>query len=152
VPVTLSVPEVPQQFEAAVERQSRQASALPSAATKETRVMLVDDHKVMRQGLIGLIAGQPDILIVGQAADGRQALEGVRRLRPDVVVMDVAMPEMDGVEATRRIKAEMPEIRVIGLSMLEDEEIIRTMREAGAESFVSKTASSAELLKAIYGV
>jgi PAS domain S-box-containing protein len=116
------------------------------------RVLFADDHKVMRQGLITLISGQPDIQVVGEAANGREAFELSRQLHPDVVVMDVAMPEMDGIEATRRIKAEMPRIRVIGLSMFDDEHVARTMREAGTEAFVSKTASAAELLKAIYGL
>jgi len=106
---------------------------------------------VMRQGLIRLIEGQPDIEVVGEAANGRQAIDRARQLHPDVVVMDISMPVMDGVEATRLMKSEFPDIRVIGLSMFEDEHIARTMHEAGAEAFVSKTASSAELLKAIYG-
>ncbi len=114
--------------------------------------MFADDHQVMRQGLIKLIAGQPDIQVVGEAANGREAVDLVRRLKPDVVVMDVSMPEMDGIEATRRIKEESPNVRVIGLSMYEDEQISRRMRLAGAEAFVSKTASSAELLKTIYTV
>jgi len=113
------------------------------------RVLLVDDHQVMRQGLTGLLAGQAGIAVVGEAADGQQAIELARELRPDLIIMDVSMPKMDGIEATRRIKAEMPEIRIIGLSMHEDDQIGILMRKAGAESFLSKSASSAELLKAI---
>jgi PAS domain S-box-containing protein len=116
------------------------------------RILFVDDHKVMRQGLIQLISGQPDIDVVGEAANGREALELARQLRPDVIVMDVSMPEMDGIDATLRIKVELPDTRVIGLSMFEDEYAIRSMRQAGADDFVSKTASSTELLKAIYGI
>jgi PAS domain S-box-containing protein len=115
------------------------------------RVLFADDHKVMRQGLIRLISGQPGIQVVGEAANGQEALELTRKLKPNVVVMDINMPEMDGIEATRFIKTELPEVRVIGLSMHEDENIYRTMLDAGADAFVVKTASSAELLKAIYG-
>lgn len=93
-------------------------------------MLFADDHKVMRQGLIGLVDGQPGIEVAGEAANGVQALELTRRLKPDVIVMDVSMPEMDGVEATRHIKAEFPEIRIIGLSMLDDDQVARTMREA----------------------
>ena len=120
--------------------------------TSGTRLILADDHKVMRQGLLQLVANQPGITVVGEAANGSQAVELARQLRPDVVIMDVSMPEMDGVEATRRIKAELPDVRVIGLSMYEDEQTARIMREAGAEIFISKTASSSELLKAIYKI
>ena len=120
--------------------------------TSGTRLILADDHKVMRQGLLQLVANQPGITVVGEAANGSQAVELARQLRPDVVIMDVSMPEMDGVEATRRIKAELPDVRVIGLSMYEDEQTARIMREAGAEDFISKTASSSELLKAIYKI
>jgi signal transduction histidine kinase/ActR/RegA family two-component response regulator len=114
------------------------------------RLVFVDDHAVIREGLITLVAGQPNIEVVGEAADGRQALELARNLHPHVIVMDVSMPVMDGVEATRRIKAEMPHVRVIALSMFEEHEINQRMREAGAEAFISKNASAAELLSAIY--
>jgi PAS domain S-box-containing protein len=116
------------------------------------RVLFVDDHRVMRQGLISMLSGQPDIQVVGEAANGREAIERARDLKPDVIVMDVSMPEMDGVEAARRIKAEMPQVRIIGLSMLEGEGIAAEMRRAGVETFVSKTDSSGSLLKAIYGM
>jgi PAS domain S-box-containing protein len=119
---------------------------------RDIRVLFVDDHQVMRQGLISLISGQPDIQVVGEAANGLEAIRMVRQLKPDVVLMDVSMPEMDGIEATRQIKADIPDVRVIGLSMFDDEQMASTMLEAGAESFVSKTASLAELLKAIYAV
>jgi PAS domain S-box-containing protein len=116
------------------------------------RVVFADDHQVMRQGLIKLIAGQPNIEVVGEAANGEEAVELARQLRPDVIVMDVSMPKMDGIEATRRIKSELPEVRVIGLSMFKDEQLARTMRQAGAETFLSKTTSSTELLQVIYGI
>jgi len=115
------------------------------------RVLFVDDHKVMRQGLINLIGTQPGIQVAGEASNGREAIDRVRQLMPDVVVMDVAMPEMDGIEATSHIKAQWPEVRVIALSMVENEHVSRKMREAGAEAFLSKTEASTELLKAIYG-
>jgi DNA-binding NarL/FixJ family response regulator len=115
------------------------------------RVLFVDDHKVMRQGLINLIGTEPNFRVAGEASNGREAIDRVRQLKPDVVVMDVFMPEVDGIEATRHIKANWPQVRVIDLSMVEDEQISREMIEAGAEAFISKNVSSADLLKAIYG-
>jgi CheY-like chemotaxis protein len=136
----------------AVDRQPlAQAESSISAGICDIRVLFVDDHAIMRQGLIQLVAGQPNIQVVGEAANGLEAIERVRQLKPDVVVMDVSMPEMDGIEATGRIKAEFPEVRVIGLSMYQEEHIANSMRKAGAEAFVSKIASPAELLEAIYG-
>jgi PAS domain S-box-containing protein len=115
------------------------------------RVLLVDDHRVMRQGLIALLDSQPDIRVVGEAADGREAVELARRLNPGVIVMDVAMPVMDGIEATRLIKGEMPQVRVIGLSMLGEEEMAERMKRAGAEAWLSKVGPSEALIEAIRG-
>ncbi len=116
------------------------------------RVLFADDHKVMRQGLIKLIDGQPDIQVVGEASNGREAIEKTLQTHPDIVVMDISMPEMDGIEATRRIKSELPHVRVIALSMHNDDHLARSLLQAGAESFLIKTATPAELLKAIYGI
>ena len=107
------------------------AKALIPIVADGIRVLFVDDHHVMRQGLIRLVNGQPLIQVVGEAANGREAIERVRQLRPDVVLMDVSMPEMDGIEATRRIKVEWPGVRVIGLSMHDDEHISQAMRGRG---------------------
>jgi PAS domain S-box-containing protein len=115
------------------------------------RVLFVDDHKVMRQGLIRLISSQPDIQVAGEAANGKEAVELALQLHPDLILMDISMPEMDGIEATQRIKAELPDVRVIGLSMYDDEHTAESMRKAGAEAFINKSVSSAVLLKAIYG-
>ena len=154
--------KIPVSLEAAEESGCNDLSEIPEYSKgmthsdikpgEDLRVLFADDHQVMRQGLIRMIVDQPNIQVVGEAADGREAVEMTRRLRPDVVVMDVNMPKMDGLEATHRIKAEFPGVRVIGLSMFMDKEIGRAMREVGAEAFVSKTGSSGELLKAIYGI
>ncbi len=153
VPLDLGTTEQAEGARAAVEPQEPAAPGLAGKGDSEViRVLFVDDHEVMRQGLIRLLAAQPDIEAAGEARDGREAVEKALGLKPDVILMDVSMPEMDGIEATRRIKNELPDVRVIGLSMFEDEHISRVMREAGAEAFVTKTASSADLLKAIYGI
>jgi PAS domain S-box-containing protein len=152
VPVQMDGAAHPHAPETRVEDPIQQPTeTAPSSAESDLRVLFADDHKVMRQGLIRLVAGKPGILVVGEAANGREALEKVRLIKPDVVVMDISMPEMDGIEATRHIKAELPNVRVIGLSMHEDEHIAHDMREAGAEASLSKTTSSSKLLKAIYG-
>jgi DNA-binding NarL/FixJ family response regulator len=113
------------------------------------RVLLVDDHKMMRDGLRALLAGVPDIEIVGEASDGREALALVRALFPDVVVMDVGMPELNGVEATRRIRAANERVQVIALSTHADKRYVHHMLEAGACGYVLKIAAHGELLRAV---
>ena len=152
VPVSLAKAEASLPSAPAVEdRKPAPARTAPAEAEAGIRVLFVDDHQVMRQALIRMMEGNPGIEVVGEASNGWEAVDQVRQLSPDVVVMDVSMPKMDGISATRRIKAEMPEIRVIGLSMFRDDHIIQTMHEAGAEAFLNKTVSPAELLAAIYG-
>ena len=113
------------------------------------RVLLVDDHKMMRDGLRGLLVGVPDIEVVGEAADGRVALDLVRTLSPDVVVMDIGMPELNGVEATRRIRNEFERVKVVALSTHTDKRYVHHMLEAGACGYVLKIAAHDELLRAI---
>ncbi|MFW6373510.1 MAG: response regulator [Thermodesulfobacteriota bacterium] len=153
IPIDLSHPQDTEAFPP-VAGETLEVPVRPEDSEKTglIRMVFVDDHEVMRKGLIRMISDQPAIEVVGEAENGRDALDLVRRVHPDVVVMDINMPAMDGIEATRRIKSEQPHIRVIGLSMSEDEEIVRTMKQAGAEAFVSKTAGSGELLQAIYNL
>ena len=138
--------------------QSRRASApvaeSPSegqaASTEGTiRVMVADDHEIVRQGLTGVFAHEADMELVGEAANGREAVDLAYRLRPDVVVMDISMPLMDGVEATRQIKIHLPSTRVIGLSMNTDARTAERLRTAGAEACLSKTGASDQLLATI---
>jgi PAS domain S-box-containing protein len=149
----LSFPVKPKQmmlFKQTADPQHRDVCLDPLSDSQNLRVLLADDHKVMRQGLVGLISGKPGIEVVGEASDGKEALELSRKLRPHLVLMDISMPRMDGIEATRLIKAEMPEVCVIGLSMFDDAEAEQKIRKAGAEDYVNKSESSAELLKTIY--
>jgi PAS domain S-box-containing protein len=115
------------------------------------RVLLADDHKIVREGMASLLQEEANILVVGQAANGREAVDLADRLRPDVVVIDVAMPLINGDEATRQIKTHLPQTRVIALSMHEESDMVERMHRAGAESYVLKTAPSEELLAAIRG-
>ncbi|MFW6250923.1 MAG: response regulator [Alkalispirochaetaceae bacterium] len=127
----------------------RASERTATAGERATRVLVVDDHAVIRQGLALLLDGEEDITVVGEAESGLLAVEAVRTHRPDAVVMDYQMPEMDGADATRHIKEQFPETIVIGLSMHEDEETKRRMVEAGADAYLPKEGPSEQLIAAI---
>ncbi len=116
------------------------------------RVLIVDDHAIVRDGICALLALTGDIEAVGEATNGREALERVKKLAPDVILMDIAMPLMDGLEATRRIHKEFPRTKVIVLTQYQDREYVLPVIEAGASGFVGKTAASSELTSAIRSV
>ncbi len=116
------------------------------------RLLLADDHIVVRSGLRMLLQAREDIEIVGEAENGREAVEKVRALQPDVVLMDVQMPDMNGIEATRRIKQVAPNTAVLALTMHEDDQYFFEMLHAGASGYVPKRAAPDELLEAIYTV
>jgi DNA-binding NarL/FixJ family response regulator len=116
------------------------------------KVLIADDHTLVRQGIRSLLALAADIEIVGEAADGRQAIEKVRQFAPDVVLMDLAMPKMGGLEATRRIRKEFPATKVIAVTQYDDSEYVVPVIEAGARGFVTKMASPLELASAIQAV
>ena len=115
---------------------------------KKLRILLADDHKMVREGLRLLIDSQPDMRVVGEAANGREVVQLARELKPDVV-MDLSMPELNGLQATERLKAESPEIKVVGLTANEDESYLRQLCKAGAVGYVLKRSAGDELVKAI---
>ena len=116
------------------------------------RLMIADDHPVVREGLAAMLNRQADIEVVGEAENGREAIEQARRLRPDVILMDLRMPEVDGVEAMRRISVESPETRFIVLTTYDNDEFIFKGIEAGARAYLLKDAPREELFKAIRAV
>lgn len=124
----------------------------PATNSGRVRVLLADDHEILREGLASLLWEEPDIELVGQAGDGLAAVEMALRTRPDVVLMDITMPRMNGIDATRRITTELPGVRVIGLSMHEKQDMAEAMREAGAEAYLPKGGSSETLIAAIRGI
>lgn len=116
------------------------------------RLLLADDHAILRDGIRALLAEQPDMSVVGEAGDGRQAVTLAHDLSPDVVLMDIGMPLLNGLEATRQIKRDRPGIHVLILTMHENEEYIREVLAAGASGYVLKQAAASELVAAIRAV
>ncbi len=121
----------------------------PHVRRGSIRVLVVDDHEVVREGMVGLLERLGDIEVVGEAANGREGVEQAEALRPDAVIMDVDMPGMNGVEATREIKHRRPETVVVGLSLHEEAGVRRAMAEAGADGYISKHAPAKDLVAAI---
>lgn len=116
------------------------------------RVILADDHKIVRDGLRTLLQKYPDIEVIGEAEDGRATVELTKQLSPDVVIMDIAMPDMNGIEATRRITEEKPAVRVVALSMHSDKRFVSEMLKAGASAYLLKHSAFEELVTAIMTV
>lgn len=116
---------------------------------QKIKVLLADDHIVVRQGLRALLAAEEDIEIVGEADNGRQAVQLARRLQPEVVVMDIAMPVLNGLEATRQISRALPACKVLILSSYSDDEYVQQLTEAGAAGYLVKQTAANDLLKAI---
>jgi DNA-binding NarL/FixJ family response regulator len=119
---------------------------------EKIRILLADDHAVVRQGFKMILAAQPDMEIVGEAGNGREALDLAGQFQPDVVVMDVAMPELNGIEATRRIADVSPRSRVLALSMHKDSVYVREILRAGARGYLLKDSISSDLLAAVRAI
>jgi DNA-binding NarL/FixJ family response regulator len=119
---------------------------------KKTRILLADDHTVVRKGFGMIISSQPDMEVVGEACNGREAIEQAEKLQPDVVIMDVSMPELNGIEGTRRIAELCPRARVLALSMHRDSVYVREILRAGARGYLVKDADDETLLQAVRAV
>ncbi len=113
------------------------------------KILMVDDHKIVLEGLCALVNNEPDIEVIGQARDGREAIKMAHELKPDVIVMDVHMPGMDGVDATRRIANDFPDIKIIALTMYPKKSFVTEMLSAGASGYILKDDAFTELVKAI---
>jgi DNA-binding NarL/FixJ family response regulator len=113
------------------------------------RVVIADDHNVVRKGIRDLLSDEDDIAVVGEARNGQEAVDLAMALQPDVVVMDIAMPEMTGVEATRKIRAQVPNVRVLVLTAYADDPYIYSLLDAGATGYILKTAESREIVRAV---
>lgn len=116
---------------------------------EKIRVILADDHTILRDGIRALLADEADIQLIGEAEDGRAAVRMACELKPDIVIMDIAMPLLNGLEATRQIKRHLPETEVLILSMHDNEEYIRQVLAAGAMGYILKDAAARELIEAI---
>lgn len=121
----------------------------PVMDQNKIRVLVVDDYDLVRGKLISLLIHEPDIIVVGGACHGREALQKISALEPNVVLMDVRMPIMDGIEATARIVSDYPNVRVLGLSQIDQDEYINRMIKAGARGYVLKSYAAEELRPAI---
>lgn len=113
------------------------------------RVLIADDHAIVRAGLRALIASEPSLVLVGEAAGGWEAIDLVEKTRPDILLLDISMPDLDGIAVTKRLKPQYPDLRILILTVHEDEALLREAIRAGASGYVLKRAAEAELLSAI---
>ena len=113
------------------------------------RIFLADDHAVVREGLKSLVNAQPDMEVIGEAADGRTAWEQAKACQPDIVVMDLSMPQLNGAQATERLKQACPQVKVLALTVHEDKGYVHQLLQAGASGYVLKLAATEELIHAI---
>ena len=125
---------------------------LTSRMSQKIRILLADDHAVVRKGFRLILSTQPDMEIIGEAGNGKECVAMAAELNPDIVVMDVAMPELNGIEATRRLAASNPQTRVLALSMHKDSVYVREILRAGAKGYLLKDALDTELLAAVRAV
>ncbi|MEO5925716.1 MAG: response regulator transcription factor [Bryobacteraceae bacterium] len=119
---------------------------------KPTRILLADDHSVVRHGFRRIIDAQEDMEVVGEVSNGREAVEQATALQPDIIIMDVTMPELNGIEATRRIADSVPRARVLALSMHRDSVYVREILRAGARGYLLKDSSEGDLIAAVRAV
>lgn len=125
---------------------------MPSEGGRRIRILLADDHKIVRQGFRLILAQQADLEVVGEASNGREALELAERLKPDVVILDIAMPVVNGVEACRSIRQQCPECNILVLSMHKDAPYVRETLRAGARGYLLKDAIDRDLVTAVRAV
>ncbi len=116
------------------------------------RILIADDHTLMRHGARGFLQSRRGWKIVGEAANGREAVQKVKKLRPDVAILDISMPELDGLEATRQIRETLPDIKILILSMHESDQMVRRVLQAGAQGYVLKSDLGECLVKAVESV
>ena len=116
------------------------------------KILVVDDHTIVRQGLKALLEAQPGFRVVGEADNGREAVKKAQELSPDVVIMDIAMPILNGLEATRQIKRVLPEVKVLALTMYNDEEYVFQILKSGASGYLIKETAASELINAIRSI
>ena len=119
---------------------------------RKIRVLIVDDHTIVRDGICALLGLASDIEVVGEASNGLEAIEMVRKLMPDVILMDLSMPIMNGQEATRRIRKEFPNIKILALTQYDDKEYVFPVVNAGAYGYISKASASSDLVTGIRSV
>lgn len=117
---------------------------------KPIRVMIVDDHGMVRKGLMAFLTNRPDIVVIGEARDGREAISLCQQLQPDVILMDLLMPEMDGVDAIRNIHQQWPQIQIIALTSFQEKELVQNAIRAGAIGYLLKNITGDELVEAIH--
>jgi two-component system, NarL family, response regulator NreC len=124
-------------------------NGMPSSKTGKIRVLLADDHAIVREGVKRILTAEPDLEVVGEAEDGLQAVEQAKKLKPDVAVLDISMPGINGIEATKQIKAALPDTHTLALTMHSDDSYVFQLLKAGASGYVLKRAAATDLVQAI---